>query len=39
MSGLIRYIKFIGDYENIDNRKGKTKAIERHKGILEYLKK
>ena len=39
MSGSIRYIKFSGDYEKIDDRKKKTKAIAGHKGILKYLTK
>ena len=37
MSGAIRYIKFIGDYEKFDEWKEKTKEISRHKEILEYL--
>ena len=37
MEGAIRYIKFIGNYEKFDEWKEKTKAISRHKEILEYL--
>ena len=39
MSGAIRYIKFSGDYDKFDQCKEKTKAIDRHKGILKYLTK
>ena len=37
--GAIRYINFSGDYDNFEKWKEKTKAITRHKGILEYLTK
>ena len=39
MSGFIRCIKFSGDHDKFYEHKEKTKAIERHKGILEYIKK
>ena len=39
MYGAIRYIKFSGDYDNFDDWKEKTKAIDRHTDILKYLTK
>ena len=39
MSGVIRYIKFSGDYDKFDGWKWNTKATSRHKGILKYLTK
>ena len=39
MAGAIIYIKFSVDYDTFDERKEKTKAIARHKGILKYLNK
>ena len=31
-------IKLSGDYDKFDEWKDKTEAIERHKGVLKYLK-
>ena len=39
MERYIIYIKFIGDCDNFDEWKYKTKSITRHKGIIEYLTK
>ena len=35
----MKYIKFIGDYDNFDEWKINTKGIVSHKRILKYLTK
>ena len=39
MAGVVIYIKFSGNYDKFYEWKEKTKAISRHKGILNYLTK
>ena len=39
MAEAIRYTNFSGYYDNFDECKDNTKAIERHKEILNYLTK
>ena len=39
MARVVIYIKFSGNYDKFYEWKEKTKAISRHKGILNYLTK